>query len=59
MIEAGVTTKDAHSGMGLTVCARALESMKGTLSHRPREGGGIVAEVRWRGDDDTDASPSS
>ena len=49
MIEPGVTTKDKsiHSGMGLAVCVIALESMNGTLRHTPREGGGVVAEIRW------------
>ena len=49
MIEPGVTTKDksTHSGMGLAVCMRALESMNGSLNHTPRENGGVVAEVRW------------
>lgn len=60
MLEPGVTAKDkgTHSGMGLAVCARALESMNGSLSHRPRDGGGVVAEMRWWGEASPDADPS-
>ena len=60
MMEPGITTKDksVHSGMGLAVCVRALESMTGSMSYSPRDGGGVVAEVRWRGGDSIDASAS-
>ena len=49
MTEPGVTTKarSAHSGMGLAVCAIALQNMNGSLMHTPRDGGGVVTEVRW------------
>ena len=61
MFEAGVTTKnkDIHSGMGLAVCVRALQGMNGILTHNPREGGGVVAEMRWRGAEVADACASS
>ena len=61
MLEAGVTSKnkDFHSGMGLAVCVRALQGMNGTLRHKPREGGGVVAEIRWRGAKVADACTSS
>ncbi len=57
MLKPGVTKKSrgAHSGMGLAVCVRALEGMNGTLRHRPRDGGGVVAEMRWRVEEPTDA----
>ena len=60
MVEPGVTSKDkgSHSGMGLAVCVRALESMNGSLSHRPRDGGGVVAEMRWCGEAGEDAHSS-
>lgn len=49
MREAGVTTKDknTNSGMGLAVCEMALNNMNGFLTLLPREGGGVVAEMRW------------
>lgn len=52
MREPGVSTKDkgTNSGMGLSVCAMALKSMNGGVEHRPRDGGGVVAEMRWMGD---------
>ena len=51
MTEPGVTTKDknTNSGMGLAVCEMALKSMNGQLAVRPRESGGVVAEMRWTG----------
>ena len=57
MTEPGVTTKskDIHSGMGLTICKTALANMNGTLNHRPRGGGGVVTEMRWKGDEHPDA----
>ena len=57
MVKPGVTTKHrgTHSGMGLAVCVRALEGMDGTLRHRPRDGGGVVAEMRWRVEEPTNA----
>ncbi len=60
MAEPGVTTKEKglHTGMGLAVSMMALVSMNGTLSHRPREGGGVVAEMRWNGDNGTHAGTS-
>ena len=61
MVESGVTTKnkEAHSGMGLAVCTRALQGMNGRLSHRPRDGGGVVAEMRWKGAEVADACTSN
>lgn len=61
MLEPGVTTKDkgANSGMGLAVSVMALQSMNGTLNHRPRDGGGVVAEMRWTGDEKSNARASS
>ena len=55
MLEPGVTTKDKsiHTGMGLAVCTSALDSMNGTLRHTPRQGGGVVAEIRWSGRDES------
>ena len=49
MAKPGVTTKERgrHSGMGLTIAGIALESMNGTISPRPRRGGGAVAVMRW------------
>ena len=49
MTEPGVTTKAKgfHMGMGLAVALMALENMDGILTHRPREEGGVVAEMRW------------
>lgn len=57
MREPGVTTKDKNnnSGMGLAVCEMALKSMNGQLAVRPREGGGVVAEMRWTGGGSADA----
>ena len=51
----GVTTKEKglHMGMGLAVSLLALRSMNGTVTHQPRQGGGVVAEMRWSGDDAT------
>ena len=58
MSEPGVSTKNkgTNSGMGLAVCAMALESMSGKMEHRPRAGGGVVAEIRWKGDRGDDSS---
>ena len=55
MGQPGVTTKEKglHRGMGLAVSLMALHSMNGTLTHQPRRGGGVVAEMRWSGDDRT------
>ena len=60
MTEPGVTSKEKglHLGMGLAVAAIALENMNGTLSHRPREGGGVVAEMRWTAADTEYANSS-
>ncbi len=60
MSEAGVTTKDknTNSGMGLAVCEMALKTMNGQLTHRPRERGGVVAEMRWTEGKDIDARTS-
>ena len=44
--------------MGLAVSTMALNSMNGTLSHRPREVGGVVAEMRWGGDNGEHAGTS-
>ena len=50
MGKAGVTTKEkgVHMGMGLAVSMMALNSMNGAVHHRPRKGGGVVAEIRWK-----------
>lgn len=60
MGQPGVSTKDKslHRGMGLAVSHRALQSMNGLLSHRPREGGGVVTEMRWPTEDIDADSPS-
>ena len=57
MGEPGVTTKEKglHMGMGLKVSRMALRSMNGTVTHRPREGGGVVAEIRWSNTETTHA----
>ena len=61
MVKPGVTNKDkgAHSGMGLPVCIRALKGLNGALALRPREGGGVVAEMRWKGDEGKNAGASN
>ena len=61
MRDPGVTTKDKsmHTGMGLAVTVMALESMGGNVSHYPREGGGVVAEIRWAESGASDARTSS
>ena len=61
MYKPGVTTKERglHMGMGLAISLMALHSMNGTLTHQPRQGGGVVAELRWSGDDTTYAYTAS
>jgi len=39
------TTKSRGTGIGLSVCKRFVEAAGGTISLRPREGGGCVARV--------------
>lgn len=47
--EPGQTTKskDQHFGWGLTIAQRAIHSLGGSLSLRPRHGGGTACEIRW------------
>lgn len=45
MFEAFYTTKKAGTGLGLPIVKRLMELQDGTVSLKPREGGGTVAEV--------------
>jgi PAS domain S-box-containing protein len=45
LFEAFYTTKKAGTGLGLPIVKRLLELQDGTISLKPRDGGGTVAEV--------------
>ena len=45
MFEAFYTTKRTGTGLGLPIVKRLMELQEGTVSLKPREGGGTVAEV--------------
>jgi signal transduction histidine kinase len=45
IFQPGVTTKVSASGLGLTIARTIAEQHGGTLSLRPREGGGCAAEL--------------
>ncbi|TBT82771.1 HAMP domain-containing histidine kinase [Propioniciclava sinopodophylli] len=47
--EPGQTTKSKtnHFGWGLTIAQRAIHSLGGSLTLRPRDGGGTACEIRW------------
>jgi signal transduction histidine kinase len=45
LFEPGVTTKPSASGLGLTIARTIAEQHGGSLTLRPREGGGCAAEL--------------
>lgn len=45
--EIGKTTKSGHSGFGLAVARRAMDSLGGKLSLQPAENGGARYELSW------------
>ena len=45
--EVGKTTKNGHSGFGLTIARQAIESLGGACSLQPATGDGTRFEVRW------------
>jgi signal transduction histidine kinase len=43
----GGTTKQGHSGFGLPIARRAMETLEGTASLAPAQDGGARLELRW------------
>jgi signal transduction histidine kinase len=43
----GRTTKHGHSGFGLPITRQAMDSLDGTATLEPAEGGGARLELRW------------
>jgi two-component system sensor histidine kinase DctS len=45
IFEAFYTTKKSGTGLGLPIVKRLMDLQQGTVSIRPREGGGTIAEL--------------
>ena len=45
IFDAFYTTKQAGTGLGLPIVKRLMDLQHGTVSIRPREGGGTIAEL--------------
>ncbi|MDZ7904662.1 MAG: PAS domain S-box protein [Cypionkella sp.] len=46
LYDAFTSTKSQGMGMGLNICRSIIEMLRGSLSHRPRAGGGTVFTIR-------------
>jgi signal transduction histidine kinase len=45
--EVGRTTKQGHSGFGLPITRQAMETLEGSATLTPAQGGGARLELRW------------
>jgi len=47
VFDVGLTTKKGHAGFGLAIARQAIESLYGSATLQPSQGGGTRFELRW------------